>query len=306
MRRKDEERRRARELRAEGRSLNAIAAELGVAKSSVSVWVRDMPRPSGPAPLPPGALASRRLPVWRSGVARRCGRCGHLLPIEFFNRLRDGHQWWCRACFRAYFAERGDIHRQQSGKARRARAARARAHILKRLASASCVDCGVADIVVLEFDHVAGKLRDIARLISDGVPLGRIDEEIERCEIVCVNCHRRRTAMRSGWLRADPEWREKIAGRRSRVLENVGLALDALSRSGCVDCGERDLCVLEFDHVGTKRAAVMKLAWNGSRLEDVRREIAECQVRCGNCHRRCTAERGGHYRHAASILARRL
>jgi hypothetical protein len=164
----------------------------------------------------------------------------------------------------------------------------------------------VADIVVLEFDHVAGKLRDIARLISDGVPLGRIDEEIERCEIVCVNCHRRRTAMRSGWLRADPEWREKIAGRRSRVLENVGLALDALSRSGCVDCGERDLCVLEFDHVGTKRAAVMKLAWNGSRLEDVRREIAECQVRCGNCHRRCTAERGGHYRHAASILARRL
>ncbi|HUG84890.1 MAG TPA: hypothetical protein VMM13_10010, partial [Euzebya sp.] len=42
------ERQRARELRADGRTLQAIADELGVAKASVSVWVRDVvftPRP---------------------------------------------------------------------------------------------------------------------------------------------------------------------------------------------------------------------------------------------------------------------
>jgi hypothetical protein len=42
---KDAERAKARELRAQGLGYNRIAAQLGVSKSSVSLWVRDMPRP---------------------------------------------------------------------------------------------------------------------------------------------------------------------------------------------------------------------------------------------------------------------
>ncbi|MEW9529009.1 helix-turn-helix domain-containing protein [Microbispora sp. NPDC049125] len=41
---KDDLRRRARELRAQGRTYAEIAAELGVSKSSISLWVRDLPR----------------------------------------------------------------------------------------------------------------------------------------------------------------------------------------------------------------------------------------------------------------------
>ena len=37
------EQERARELRSQAWTLNEIAAELGVAKSSVSLWVRDVP-----------------------------------------------------------------------------------------------------------------------------------------------------------------------------------------------------------------------------------------------------------------------
>jgi Homeodomain-like domain len=42
---KDERHAKARELRAQGRTYKEIAAELGVSKSSVSLWVRDLPRP---------------------------------------------------------------------------------------------------------------------------------------------------------------------------------------------------------------------------------------------------------------------
>jgi hypothetical protein len=42
---KDAERARARELRVQGMNYNQIASELGVSKSSVSLWVRDLPRP---------------------------------------------------------------------------------------------------------------------------------------------------------------------------------------------------------------------------------------------------------------------
>ncbi len=44
---KDERRAEARRLRAEGLSYNQIAAKLGVSKSSISLWVRDLPR-TGP------------------------------------------------------------------------------------------------------------------------------------------------------------------------------------------------------------------------------------------------------------------
>jgi hypothetical protein len=44
---KDDLRVKARDLREQGFDYNQIAAELGVSKSSVSLWVRDMPRPPG-------------------------------------------------------------------------------------------------------------------------------------------------------------------------------------------------------------------------------------------------------------------
>src|SRR5215467_16128563 len=42
---KDDLRAKARRLREQGLAYNQIAAELGVSKSSISLWVRDLPRP---------------------------------------------------------------------------------------------------------------------------------------------------------------------------------------------------------------------------------------------------------------------
>jgi 5-methylcytosine-specific restriction endonuclease McrA len=64
---------------------------------------------------------------------------------------------------------------------------------------------------------------------------------------------------------------------------------DVLLRSNCVDCGLGDLVVLEFDHMTDKRCSVPSLARRGSSLARLQREIAKCQIRCANCHRRRTS-----------------
>ena len=65
---------------------------------------------------------------------------------------------------------------------------------------------------------------------------------------------------------------------------------DHLSSHPCVDCGETDPIVLDFDHRerSTKRGTVSRLAGHAS-WPQVEKEIAGCDVRCANCHRRRTA-----------------
>lgn len=52
----------------------------------------------------------------------------------------------------------------------------------------------------------------------------------------------------------------------------------------CVDCGEDDIFVLEFDHIDTKVRGVRELMAAGrGRIE---KEINRCVIRCANCHTR--------------------
>jgi len=70
-----------------------------------------------------------------------------------------------------------------------------------------------------------------------------------------------------------------------------------LSTHPCVDCGEADPVVLEFDHRDpkTKRADAGRLI-HTSTVAIVRAETDKCDVRCGNCHRIRTAHQLGWYR----------
>lgn len=61
----------------------------------------------------------------------------------------------------------------------------------------------------------------------------------------------------------------------------------------CVDCGESDIIVLEFDHVrGDKIDSIAKMVARHRSLDVIQEEIGKCEVRCANCHRRVTAARG--------------
>ena len=62
-----------------------------------------------------------------------------------------------------------------------------------------------------------------------------------------------------------------------------------LSDHPCVDCGENDPTVLEFDHVVAKKWEISHMVRSGYSIQRIEAEILKCEVRCANCHRRKTA-----------------
>ena len=68
---------------------------------------------------------------------------------------------------------------------------------LREIKEASgCVDCGIKNHIVLDFDHLKDKKYNVSRMIHDKFSWAAIKKEIAKCEVVCANCHRIRTHIR--------------------------------------------------------------------------------------------------------------
>ena len=137
---------------------------------------------------------------------RRCSRCKESKPLDAFTPKgsRGGRDSYCRPCRRACGQEHYNANKQRyidQTRVRNDKYFRERVvFLLEYFQTHPCTDCGETDPVVLEFDHLRDKLFDIASGIHYRA-WAKVLAEIEKCEVVCANCHRRRTARRRGALR---------------------------------------------------------------------------------------------------------
>ncbi len=71
---------------------------------------------------------------------------------------------------------------------------------------------------------------------------------------------------------------------------NFCFMIKFLKSHPCVDCGETDILVLELDHRDRhdKEYNISVLVTRGGSMDRLTSEIAKCEVRCANCHRRKT------------------
>lgn len=81
--------------------------------------------------------------------------------------------------------------------------------------------------------------------------------------------------------------REEVKARTVRQrLRLRAWVTEYLAQKACVDCGNVDSRVLEFDHVrGVKRDSIANMVRFGVGLSTLVDEVAKCEVRCANCHR---------------------
>lgn len=137
-----------------------------------------------------------------------------------------------------------------------------------------------------------------------------------RCKLVKSEAEfpsrRRAKDGRASWCRAcfKDNWRERYYGNhtlyklkhsesRNRLrAEKARNVYEYLKSHPCVDCGESDPLVLEFDHRGDaiKFEAVTQMVINNASWAKITAEMRKCDVRCANCHRRKTAAQLGYKR----------
>lgn len=138
---------------------------------------------------------------------KKCNACGETKQEdEFYWQIKSQGRRLsiCIPCRKARrkAAWAAGIERENNYANKKKNFDRLRDHVWSILKDAQCLDCGIDNPVVLEFDHVRGeKFSDITRMISSNYSLDKIKEEIEKCEIVCANCHKIRTSTRGNHWR---------------------------------------------------------------------------------------------------------
>ena len=139
---------------------------------------------------------------------KRCTMCKQWKPLDQFHRNRtkkDGLQGRCKPCNiainRQWYRDHPEARAARMDEYARRRKRFLQEQLLSYLRDHPCVDCGESDPVVLEFDHLRDKTANVTTLVIRRVAWSRVLAEIAKCEVVCANCHRRRTAARIGAYR---------------------------------------------------------------------------------------------------------
>lgn len=135
----------------------------------------------------------------RSQGTKICALCGTTKNLEEFNFKRKvKKQPYCRACQSNKSKAFYNNNQQKSitrTRANRFKNFKAVENLILDLKSKPCLDCGGTFAAVsMDFDHVRGvKVLSISYMARFGYSVANIIKEMDKCEVVCANCHRVRT-----------------------------------------------------------------------------------------------------------------
>src|SRR5262249_13246013 len=142
--------------------------------------------------------------------AKWCRGCDQVLELNCFGFKyleRGVRQGLCRVCqrevSRKHYLSDPAPYKARAKVGRTVARKRNRERMRQFLAASQCADCGINDFAVLEFDHrdPNEKRYDISYLAGSPNSWAAVEREIAKCDVVCANCHRKRTARHFGWRR---------------------------------------------------------------------------------------------------------
>lgn len=109
-----------------------------------------------------------------------CTKCGKELPLEDFNwrnKAAGTRRSECKYCHSNYMKNKYKEKQQ----------------VIEQLKSeCSCAKCGDKRGYVLDYHHINPEEKEdnISKMLSNRYDINKISQEINKCIVLCANCHR--------------------------------------------------------------------------------------------------------------------
>ncbi len=139
-----------------------------------------------------------------------CTKCKKSLGIDQFsfkNKKAGKRASACKPChviyLRKHYQDKRDMYLANSRKQNIKLRTINLSNLMEYLKDHPCVDCGETDPIVLEFDHVKDKKEDTISHMLRRYVWQKIKKEIQKCDVRCANCHKRKTAKDFNWRKTN-------------------------------------------------------------------------------------------------------
>jgi len=128
---------------------------------------------------------------------RTCSLCKIAKPVsEYHNHKngKDGLRSRCKECNRTearrHYQKNPTPYKTRARTSRKHIAAFARDWLRALKGRMGCCLCGISNPVVLEFHHLNQSQKELAVTTSISKGKATLQRELERCVVVCANCHK--------------------------------------------------------------------------------------------------------------------
>jgi len=128
---------------------------------------------------------------------KQCNKCKIDLPLNKFHKNKkynDGFQKSCKDCCKKRDQQSYENRKQYYINKNKEYIERNRIFIKRyKQIFGKCIDCGITDYRVLQFDHLKDKKDDISKLVNEANSIKSLKSEIKKCVVRCANCHQIKT-----------------------------------------------------------------------------------------------------------------
>ena len=125
---------------------------------------------------------------------KKCGKCKETKSLDCFytsSSQSGGYQSYCKTCSSKRRIQYYKDNREQENKRRLAHVAKIRAKFRQYKRSLQCSRCNENRWYVLDFHHVNDdKDNSVGNMVQEKYGWNTIMAEINKCEVLCSNCHR--------------------------------------------------------------------------------------------------------------------
>ena len=155
-------------------------------------------------------------------------------------------------------------------------------------------------LYVLKCEYMDHKICTKCRLTRRQNHFNWKDKKKTRRHAVCKECHSnyRKEHYRKNRQKYIDKAKKWNGEQKQKIYKFL---VKYLSVHPCVDCGESDIIVLDFDHNKDKFLSISEMTRNSYSIEAITQEIKKCEVRCANCHRRRTSKERRYWKHLLDL-----